>query len=139
MLEILNWIQTHIGLIASLVTSATVIIVAVTKTKNAIISAVDKVIKGKFEESLETALEPIKNDLKEIKEVELQGIKEQVKRLDKNQCKNFLTTYLERLKQGEKPSDIENERASEVYKHYTEDLHLNHFIKNGWERLVENK
>ena len=100
---------------------------------------VDKVVKNKFDESLETALKPIKDDLKEIKDIELKNIKEDVRRLDKNQCKNFLTTYLERLKQGETPSDIENERACEVYKHYTEDLHLNHFIKDGWRKLVEQE
>ena len=46
--EIFNWVSTHIGLIASFVTSATVIIAAVMKTKNAIISSIDNMLDKKL-------------------------------------------------------------------------------------------
>ena len=47
-MEIFNWVSTHIGLIASFVTSATVIIAAVVKTKNAIISSIDNMLDKKL-------------------------------------------------------------------------------------------
>lgn len=82
---------------------------------------VDNVVDKKFKE----ALQPIQS--------ELIGIKEDIQRLDKNQCKNYLTEFLEDLKKGVEKTDIEKQRATEVYDHYRNDLHLNTYIHDEWE------
>lgn len=82
---------------------------------------IDKAVDKKFKE----ALQPIKAELTEIKE--------DIQRLDKNQCKNYLTEFLEDLKKGVEKTDIEKQRATEVYDHYRNDLHLNTYIHDEWE------
>lgn len=86
---------------------------------------VDKAIDGKFKE----ALMPIKAELTEIKE--------DIQRLDKNQCKNYLTEFLEDLKKGVEKTDIEKQRATEVYDHYRNNLHLNTYIHDEWELYMK--
>ena len=48
MWEAFNWITTHAGLVASCIGSVTAIIVAVTKTKNAIISSLEQILDDKL-------------------------------------------------------------------------------------------
>lgn len=79
--------------------------------------------------SFEKALEPIKTDLK--------NIKEDITRLDKNECKNYLTEFLEDMKKGVEKTDIEKQRATEVYDHYVKDLHLNSYVHSEWEKLMK--
>ena len=80
---------------------------------------------------------------KKIKEVllpinqELKKIREDVNRIDKNECKNYLTEFLEDMKKGIEKTDIEKQRATEVYDHYTKDLHLNSYIHTEWEKLMK--
>lgn len=80
---------------------------------------------------------------KKIKEVllpinqELKKIREDVIRIDKNECKNYLTEFLEDMKKGIEKTDIEKQRATEVYDHYTNDLHLNSYIHTEWEKLMK--
>ena len=80
---------------------------------------------------------------KKIKEVllpinqELKKIREDINRIDKNECKNYLTEFLEDMKKGIEKTDIEKQRATEVYDHYTNDLHLNSYIHTEWEKLMK--
>lgn len=93
----------------------------VSKIKKPVDTAVDK----KFTE----ALKPI-ND-------KLAVIDDRIDKLDKNQCKNYLTEFLEDVKNGIPKSDIQIQRATEVYDHYINDLHLNTYIHDGWEKYMK--
>ena len=93
----------------------------ISKVKKPIDTAVDK----KFKE----ALKPI-ND-------KLGTIDDRIDKLDKNQCKNYLTEFLEDVKNGIPKSDIQIQRATEVYDHYINDLHLNTYIHDNWEKYMK--
>lgn len=84
----------------------------------------DNIIKA----SIEEALEPIKEDISDTKDT--------IKKLDKNQCMNYLVNFIEDSKNGIPKDDIQKKRASEVYDHYTRDLHGNSYIHDGWEKYV---
>ena len=60
-----------------------------------------------------------------------------VKKLDKNQCMNYLVEFIEDSKNGIPKDEIQKKRASEVYDHYTQDLHGNSYIHDGWEKYVK--
>lgn len=113
--------ETTIISIATVLNAILVIMNFITKIKKPVGNAVEK----KFEE----ALKPIKTELIEIKE--------DIKRLDKNQCKNYLTEFLEDLKKGVEKTDIEKQRATEIYDHYRNDLHLNTYIHDEWEQYMK--
>lgn len=93
----------------------------INKIKKPVDTAVDK----KFKE----ALQPV-ND-------KLAVIDDRIDKLDKNQCKNYLTEFLEDVKNGIPKSDIQIQRATEVYDHYINDLHLNTYIHDGWEKYMK--
>ena len=86
---------------------------------------VDKAVDNKFKE----ALEPI-NEKLEI-------VNQDIRRLDKNQCMNYLVNFIEDSKNGIHKDEIQKKRASEVYDHYTNDLHGNSYIHDGWEKYVK--
>lgn len=60
-----------------------------------------------------------------------------IKKLDKNQCMNYLVEFIEDSKNGISKDDIQKKRASEVFDHYTQDLHGNSYIHAGWEKYVK--
>lgn len=93
----------------------------ITKIKKPVDTAVD----NKFKE----ALKPV-ND-------KLGIIDDRIDKLDKNQCKNYLTEFLEDVKNGIPKSDIQIQRATEVYDHYINDLHLNTYIHDSWEKYMK--
>lgn len=68
---------------------------------------------------------------------EIKKIKEDIKTMDVGQCKNFLVRFLKDIEQGNKVDEVEMERASEVYDHYTKDLEQNSYIHNKWEKLMK--
>ena len=70
---------------------------------------VDNVVEKKFEE----ALKPINE--------KLEVIDTRIDKLDKNECKNY----------------IQIQRATEVYDHYINDLHLNTYIHDSWEKYMK--
>lgn len=115
-------LTTIILTIATFVNAITIILNFVEKTK----TPVDKIVKKKFDESLE----PVKQELKEMRE--------DIQRLDKNQCKNYLTEFLEDLKKGVYKTDIEKQRATEVYDHYINELKLNSYIHSEWVKYMIN-
>ena len=59
--------------------------------------------------------------------------------LEKNQCKNFLVDFLARVENNEKITECQKNRDYEMYDHYINDLKGNSFIKDKWERLMNNK
>lgn len=86
---------------------------------------VDKAVDNKFKE----ALEPINE--------KLDNVNADIKKLDKNQCMNFLVEFIEDSKNGIPKDDIQKKRASEVYDHYTKDLGGNSYIHDGWQKYVK--
>ena len=86
---------------------------------------VDKAVDNKFKE----ALEPINE--------KLETVNQDLRRLDKNQCMNYLVNFIEDSKNGIPKDDIQKKRASEVYDHYTQDLHGNSYIHDGWIKYVK--
>lgn len=65
-------------------------------------------------------------------------IYKKITELEKNQCKNFLVDFLARLENKEKTTDSQINRAYEVYDHYINDLKGNSFIKDKWEKFMDN-
>lgn len=107
--------------IATFLNALITIATFISKVKKPVDNAVDK----KFTE----ALKPI-ND-------KLGIIDDRIDKLDKNQCKNYLTEFLEDIRNGIPKSDIQIQRATEVYDHYINDLHLNTYIHDSWEKLMK--
>ena len=112
--------------IATFLNALIAIAAFVSKVKKPVDNAVDK----KFTiEKFTEALKPI-ND-------KLSVINDRIDKLDKNQCKNYLTEFLEDIRNGIPKSDIQIQRATEVYDHYINDLHLNTYIHDSWEKLMK--
>ena len=74
---------------------------------------VDKAVDNKFKE----ALEPINEKLEIVN--------------------HYLVNFIEDSKNGIPKDEIQKKRASEVYDHYTNDLHGNSYIHDGWEKYVK--
>ena len=107
-------------------------IVGIISSINIIMSFIEKVKKPVdkiADKKIKEVLLPINQELKKIRE--------DVNRIDKNECKNYLTEFLEDMKKGIEKTDIEKQRATEVYDHYTNDLHLNSYIHTEWEKLMK--
>lgn len=66
-------------------------------------------------------------------------IYKKINELEKSQCKNFLVDFLARKENSEKITDSQINRAYEVYDHYINDLKGNPFIKDKWERLMNDE
>ncbi len=107
--------------LATFLNALIVIVTFISKVKKPVDNVVDK----KFTE----ALKPI-ND-------KLSVIDDRIDKLDKNQCKNYLTEFLEDVKNGIPKSDIQIQRATEVYDHYINDLRLNTYIHDSWEMYMK--
>lgn len=101
-------------LIGSLIGAVTVIIVAL-----------NKILDKQFKKRCEPINEEIKN------------LKKDIKTMDIGQCKNFLVRFLKDIEQGNEVDEVERERASEVYDHYTKDLDQNSYIHNKWVKLMK--
>lgn len=69
----------------------------------------------------------------------LKPINNSIKDLDVSQCKNFLVRFLADVEQGKKIDKVEEERAYELYDHYTNDLKQNSYIHRRWEELMEKE
>ena len=50
---------------------------------------------------------------------------------------NYLVEFIEDSKNGITKDEIQKKRASEVYDHYTQDLHGNSYIHDGWDKYVK--
>lgn len=117
----MEYMYTLIIAIATLLNALIAIANFISKLKKPVDNAVDK----KFEK----ALQPITD--------KLSTIDKRIDELDKNECKNYLTEFIEDVKNGVEKSDIQIQRATEVYDHYRNDLHGNSYIHDGWQKYVK--
>ena len=95
--------------IATFLNALSVIAAFVMQIKKPVNTAVD----NKFAEALEPIYEKLDN------------VNEDIKKLDKNQCMNYIVDFIEGFKNGIPKDEIQKKRASEIYDHYTNDLHGN--------------
>jgi len=84
-----------------------------------------------------TAISIIIVAVNKIFKTKLDPINKSIEKLDENQCKNFLVTFLKALENGETMDEAEVKRAYEVYDHYKNDLHKNSYIHDKWEKLMK--
>ena len=109
-MQVINWII----LGASLITAVTTICTFIQKAIN---------------KSLEKTLKSIDKRIDELDK--------KIEELDRNQCKNYLVTFLNAKKKGLQMTEIENQRAYEVYDHYTFYLKGNSWLHDDWEKLMK--
>ena len=114
-------IITTIVSIATLLNSILIIMTFIKQAKKPVDDAIDK----KFKEALQPLYE------------KLDDASTNIKKLDKNQCMNYLVEFIEDSKNGIPKDEIQKKRASEVFDHYTQDLHGNSYIHDGWEKYVK--
>lgn len=94
----------------------------------AFVKAVDYIIKGLSDNLLNTlrkSIEPINKRLDEIES--------NLTKIDKEQCKSFLT---QNLNSDHELSETERQRVYEVYQHYRE-LGGNSYIKEEFEKMQD--
>ena len=111
------------------------IVISIATFLNAIITIANFV--GKVKKPVDEAIDNrFKEALKPVNE-KLEIVNQDIRRLDKNQCMNYLVNFIEDSKNGIPKDEIQKKRASEVYDHYTNDLHGNSYIHDGWEKYVK--
>lgn len=112
----LSQIGAFLGLLAGIITSASVIGVFINKN---------------LKKLLKNELEPMCN--------QINTIQNNINDLDISQCKNFLVRFLADIEQGNPIDEVEKERAFEIYDHYTNDLKQNSYIHKRWHELMEKE
>ena len=111
------------------------IVISIATFLNAIITIANFV--GKVKEPVDEAIDNrFKEALEPVNE-KLEIVNQDIRKLDKNQCMNYLVNFIEDSKNGIPKDEIQKKRASEVYDHYTNDLHGNSYIHDGWEKYVK--
>ena len=78
----------------------------------------------------------LRNFLEVVIKKQLEPLSDYLKKIDKETCKNFLVRCIADVERGDEMSETEKERFYEQYKHYTEDLKENHYIKAKVEKLI---
>lgn len=67
----------------------------------------------------------------------IDSLKDDIKILDVNQCKDVITSYISALEQNNHIDAIFEERAYEAMDRYTNVLHQNSYIHKRWEEVVD--
>ena len=67
----------------------------------------------------------------------IDSLKDDIKILDVNQCKDVITSYISALEQNNHIDAIFEERAYEAMDRYTNVLHQNSYIHKKWEEVVD--
>ena len=119
----MNKIYIIILSISSFLSAISVIATFVMKFKKPI----DSIADTKIQKALEPTIE------------KMETLSDNIKKLDKNMCMNYLVDFIEDSKNGIPKDDIQKKRASEVFDHYTKDLHGNSYIHDGWEKYVKGE
>lgn len=88
-----------------------------------------KTLKGWTIEAIKAA---VKEELGQLSE-EINDLRSELKKEDKEKTKNFLVARLNEIENGETWSDTERQRFYEQYDHYTNDLNGNTYIKKAVE------
>ena len=110
------------------------VLIAIAGFLNAILMIVNFVERAKkpvdkvWENKLNKALEPLNEKTDNINKC--------IKKIDKNECMNFLVNFLADIENGVEKDDVQIKRACEVYDHYVKDLHGNSYIHDKWTRLM---
>lgn len=84
-----------------------------------------------------SSIEFLTNRLKKQINNKLNPIIDNIKELDISQCKNFLVNFLSDIENNEEMDEIQNQRAYEIYDHYTNDLKQNSYIHKRWEKVMK--
>ena len=87
--------------------------------------------------SLVTAVTVIITAFNKIFDKKIEPLSKSIAHLDETHCKDFLVAFLERKERGDTIDEVEMQRAYEVYDHYTNDLKLNSYIHDKWNRLMK--
>lgn len=111
------------------------IIISLATLLNAVLAIANFV--GKVKKPVDNAMKEKLNEVLEPINEKLDNVNIDIKKLDKNQCMNYLVDFIEGSKNGIPKDEIQKKRASEVYDHYTNDLHGNSYIHDGWEKYVK--
>lgn len=106
--------------IAGFLNAISVIINCVINTKKPAEKAIQK--------KLSEILEPLDNKMDDTNKY--------IKKIDKNECMNFLVNFLADVENGDEKDDVQTKRACEVYDHYVKDLHGNSYIHDKWTRVM---
>ena len=64
-------------------------------------------------------------------------VNDKIHELEKNECKNFLVSFLTDVEKNESITECLKLRAHEIYDHYINDLNGNSFIKDKWEKMMD--
>ena len=67
----------------------------------------------------------------------IDSLKDDIKILDANQCKDVITSYISALEQNNHIDAIFEERAYEAMDRYTNVFHQNSYIHKRWEEVVD--
>lgn len=67
----------------------------------------------------------------------IDSLKDDIKILDVNQCKDVITSYISALEQNNHIDAMFEERAYEAMDRYTNVLHQNSYIHKRWEEVVD--
>ena len=67
----------------------------------------------------------------------IDSLKDDIKILDVDQCKDVITSYISALEQNNHIDAIFEERAYEAMDRYTNVLHQNSYIHKRWEEVVD--
>ena len=67
----------------------------------------------------------------------IDSLKDDIKILDVNQCKDVITSYISALEQNNHIDAIFEERAYEAMDRYTNVLHQNSYMHKRWEEVVD--
>lgn len=79
---------------------------------------------------LHAGLEPTNKKIDELKA--------NISDVDASMCKNFLVRVMSDIEQGNPIDEVEKERFYETYNHYSDDLHLNTYIHDKYEKLKKD-
>lgn len=81
-----------------------------------------------IQKKLSEILEPLDNKMDDTNKY--------IKKIDKNECMNFLVNFLADVENGDEKDDVQTKRACEVYDHYVKDLQGNSYIHDKWTRVM---
>ena len=64
-------------------------------------------------------------------------VSKDIKNMDYNNCKSYLTDFLAEISQGIPKTDIQRLRACEIYGHYIKELQGNSYIEKEWNKWMK--
>lgn len=119
--EFLAWIA---GVIGSVSAIAVVVVRFHNKSTTKMLEPINTEI-AKMSTRLDNSITDLKKDLDTS-----------IKNLDISQCRNFLVRFLGDMERGTEIDPVEVQRAYDIMEHYTEDLHMNSYIKDRWDEVM---